>query len=58
MPNFAALAPVSSGAVSGLDLTPRQRRNGYAFNYTGYINVPSNGLYAFTLNSSDGSIVY
>ncbi len=55
MPNFASLAPVSSGAVSGLDLTPQQRRNGYAFNYTGYLNVASNGLYAFTLNSDGGS---
>ena len=58
MPNFAALAPVSQGAVSGVDLSPRQRRNGYAFNYTGYINVASNGLYAFTLNSCDGSKLY
>jgi autotransporter-associated beta strand protein len=58
MPNFAALTPVSSGAVAGLDLTPRQRRNGYAFNFTGYIYVPASGLYAFTLNSCDGSILY
>lgn len=58
MPNFAALTPVALGAVSGVDLTPRLRRNGYAFNYTGYIYAPSNGLYAFTLNSCDGSILY
>ena len=58
MPNFAALTPISKGAVSGLDMTPRQRRNGYAFNYTGYLNVASNGLYTFTLNSCDGSKLY
>jgi len=58
MPNFAALTPVSTGAVNGLDLTPRRRRNGYAFNYTGYLEVPSNGLYAFTLNSDAGSKLY
>jgi len=58
MPNFAAMTPLSQGAVSGLDLTPRLRRNGYSFNYTGYINVPADGLYAFTLNSCDGSILY
>jgi autotransporter-associated beta strand protein len=58
MPNFASLTPVSQGAVAGLDLTPRQRRNGYAFNYNGYINVPASGLYAFTLNSCDGSRIY
>ena len=58
MPNFSLLTPTLQGAVSGLDLTPRQRRDGYAFNYNGYINVPSNGLYTFTLNSCDGSILY
>ncbi|HEY4414673.1 MAG TPA: LamG-like jellyroll fold domain-containing protein, partial [Verrucomicrobiae bacterium] len=58
MPNFAALTPMASGAVSGLDLTPRKRRNGYAFNYTGYLNIASNGLYTFTLNSSAGSKLY
>jgi len=58
MPNFPSLTPALQGAVSGLDLTPRRRRDGYAFNYTGYINVPSNGLYAFTLNSCDGSKLY
>ena len=58
LPNFASLTPISIGAVSGVDLTPRQRRNGYAFNYTGYLNVPSDGLYAFTLNSCDGSKLF
>ncbi|EEF63380.1 Ig-like domain-containing protein [Pedosphaera parvula] len=55
MPNFAALTPVFQGAINNLDLTPRRRRNGYAFNYAGYINVPVSGLYAFTLNSDAGS---
>ncbi len=58
MPNFAALTPLSQGAVSGLDLTPRKRRNGYAFNFNGYINAPTDGLYTFTLNSDDGSKLY
>lgn len=58
MPDFAALTPLTSGAVSGLDLTPRQRRNGYAFNYTGYLNVATNGIYTFTLNSDAGSKLY
>ncbi len=58
MPNFTALIPVLQGALGGLDLTPRLRRDGYAFNYTGYISVPSNGLYTFTLNSDAGSKLY
>ena len=58
LPTFAALTPVLQGAVNGLDLTPRRERSGYAFNYTGYLNVASNGLYAFTLNSCSGSALY
>src|SRR5208337_1687160 len=58
MPNFPSLTPMSSGAVDGLDLSPRQRRYGYAFNFTGYLYVPTNGLYTFTLSSCDGSKLY
>jgi autotransporter-associated beta strand protein len=58
MPNMAALTPVFQGAANDLDLTTRRRRNGYAFNYGGFINVPTSGLYTFTLNSDAGSKLY
>ncbi len=58
MPDFPSLTMALQGAVNGLDLTPRRRRNGYAFNYTGYLNVPGDGLYTFTLNSDAGSKLY
>jgi len=58
MPNFAALTPVYQGAVSYPDLTPRRRRNGYAFNYTGFITAPADGLYTFALKSCAGSKLY
>ena len=55
LPNFAALTPALRGAVNNPDLTPRLTRTDYAFNYNGFLNVPTNGLYTFTLNSYDGS---
>jgi len=55
MPDFSRLTPVYQGAVNYPDLTVRRQRQQYAFNYTGYVNVPANGIYTFTLNSSDGS---
>ena len=58
MPNFGTMTPALQGAVSGLDLTPRRRRDGYAFNYNGFLNVASSGLYTFTLNSDAGSKLY
>jgi autotransporter-associated beta strand protein len=58
MPNFASLTPVYNGAANNPDLSTRRRRDGYAFNYTGYINVPTSGLYTFTLNSDAGSKLF
>jgi autotransporter-associated beta strand protein len=55
IPDFSTLNPVLQGAVNGLDLTPRKRRSNYAFHFTGYVNVPTDGLYEFTANSSHGS---
>ncbi|HVV73978.1 MAG TPA: PA14 domain-containing protein, partial [Verrucomicrobiae bacterium] len=55
MPNFAVLSPVRQGAVNHPDLTPRRRRCGYAFNYVGFFEAPTDGLYTFTVNSSDGA---
>ncbi len=55
LPNFSALTPVYQGAVSFPDVTPRKKRVNYGFNYTGYLTVPADGLYAFTLHSGDGS---
>lgn len=55
LPDFGPLAAVRQGAVSAVDVTPRKRRSNYAFSYTGYLNVPTSGLYAFTLKSGDGS---
>jgi hypothetical protein len=55
LPNFSSLTPVYQGAVAFPDVTPRRQRSNYGFNYTGYIAVPADGLYAFTLHSGDGS---
>ncbi len=55
LPVFSALTPVLQGAVGNVDTSLRTRRSQYAFNYTGFIQVPANGLYAFTLTSYDSS---
>lgn len=55
LPNFGSLPPIYQGAVSALDTTARRRRVNYGFNYAGFLSVPADGLYAFTLHSGDGS---
>lgn len=55
LPNFAVLAPTYQGSLAFPDLTPRRRRNGYAINFSGFLQAPATGLYAFTVKSCAGS---
>ena len=55
LPNFAALTPVSRGAAAYPDMSLRQQRSEYAFNFSGFFMAPSNGVYTFTLTSYDSS---
>ncbi len=55
LPDFATLNPKREGAVSDPDITPRLRRTGYAFDFSGYIVIPTEGLYAFNLISACGA---
>jgi autotransporter-associated beta strand protein len=57
LPDFAALVAVRSGAVGFPDVTPRKRRINYGFTYSGYLTAPTDGIYAFTLHSEDGSML-
>ena len=55
LPSFSSLTPIYSGAVSALDTSARRRRINYGFTYAGFLTVPADGLYAFTMHSGDGS---
>ncbi|WP_324672205.1 N,N-dimethylformamidase beta subunit family domain-containing protein [Hymenobacter sp. GOD-10R] len=55
LPNFASLTPLKSGSTTAIDLNARQRDYGYAFQYTGYVTVPTDGQYTFFTTSDDGS---
>jgi len=55
VPKFGTLTPIKTGSVSNFDLTPRRTTLNYGFNFTGYINVPADGVYTFYVSSDDGS---
>ena len=55
LPDFSKLSAKREGGVPVPDLTPRLRRTGYAFDFTGYLRVPTDGLYAFNLISACGA---
>ena len=58
LPAFATLTPVKTGTTPSFDLTPRQREDDFAFRYTGYVTVPTDGTYTFSTASDDGSQLF
>jgi hypothetical protein len=59
MPNFDSLTPTKTGTKGNFDIvTQRTVNDGYAFVFTGYVNVPAEGAYTFYTTSDDGSQLY
>lgn len=55
LPDFSTLTPVKKGTIENFSLTPRQRNDGFAIVFSGYIHIPASGDYTFYLSSDDGS---
>jgi hypothetical protein len=56
LPDFATLQPKKTGRVDHIDITSmREVPDHYLLQFTGYIEVPKDGVYTFYLNSDDGS---
>ena len=58
LPNFGALTPVRMGTTTNFNLNPRLTTINFGFQFTGFIQVPTNGVYTFYSNSDDGSALY
>ena len=56
LPEFETLTPVKLGHVGTLDDTVQEERSKlFALRYAGYLEVPADGLYVFTVATCDGS---
>jgi hypothetical protein len=58
VPNFSTITPIKTGSVNNFDISVANRTDQFAINFTGYINVPSDGQYTFYTSSDDGSLLY
>ena len=58
LPVFSTLTPVKTGTTTNFDISLANRSRTFAFNFTGFINVPSDGQYTFYTTSDDGSNLY
>lgn len=58
VPDFTRITPEKSGFVNNFDLSVATRKERFAMNFEGYIDVPSDGQYTFYVTSDDGSLLY
>jgi signal transduction histidine kinase len=55
LPDFSQMEPVSRGTATNFDLGGRSRDVHVGLKYTGYVEVPRDGVYTFFISSDDGS---
>jgi len=52
------LTPKKTGITDIPSLKPAERVENYGLIFTGYINIPQDGIYTFFTNSDDGSVMF
>jgi len=55
LPDFDELKPVKTGVADNFNLGVRTRDEEVGLQFTGYLDVPRDGLYTFHVSSDDGS---
>ena len=59
IPDFDSVSVVKKGIALDFDVEAiANREDHYAINYSGFVNVPTTGLYVFSTYSDDGSTLY
>ncbi len=58
LPNFSLLHPIRQGLIDNVQIPKKNSEQNFAVEYTGYIKIPSDGIYTFYTNSDDGSKLY
>jgi alpha-L-fucosidase len=58
LPNFGKLHPAKNGTLPNFDLSPRSDKEHFGFEFKGLVKIPTAGVYAFYIDSDDGSRLY
>lgn len=53
--DWSGLVATETGAVDGFDISIRKRGDGFAFRFTGFVDIPEEGTWTFYTTSDDGS---
>jgi hypothetical protein len=57
-PHGDTIEPKALGTTPGFDLSVKQRSDNFGLRFTGFVNVPQDGLYTFYTKSDEGSLFY
>ncbi len=52
------LKPKKSGLTSNFNIEERENDGLFAFDFSGYIKIPRDGIYTFYLSTNDGGVLY
>ena len=58
LPDFNKLTPVKIGAGATINVSVRNKDEHFGLVFSGYVEVPSDGIYTFYTTSDDGSRLY
>ena len=58
LPDFETLTPICTEIVQDISLDTRNKNDYFGFKFTGYIDIPTDGLYTFYISSDDGSKLF
>lgn len=58
VPHFDKMEPIKVGEMPVFDITKRDREKHFGFQFSGYIQIPEDGMYAFYTDSNDGSQLF
>jgi len=58
LPDFESLSPVESGTTDTFTLAPAQRETHFALRFEGFLKVPADTAYTFSVESDDGATLH
>jgi alpha-L-fucosidase len=58
LPDFKTIKHKKQGLLGMISFTPKEKEEYIAFEYSGYILIPLEDVYGFSLSSDDGSRLY
>lgn len=58
LPDFSRLKPIRTGTVHNFDVGVRTRDEDVTLQFTGFFEVPRDGIYKFCISSDDGSRLF